>query len=184
MKAKKINGYFQIIDYDYEISQVESTYKNLIIQNSVDDDTINSILLKSEGNRTMSDLKKIVERKKIDDWFDKKKGEFNDYKDLTVIPYEGKIEEYEMLNPKFSEEENQIKQTYEKIVSKQLINEIILNLKERLSSTDYIIIKSYEAKVMMQDAPYSDEFMTKTTEERQKIRDEINRLEELLKTAK
>lgn len=184
MKAKKIDGYFQIIDYDYEISQVESTYKNLIIQNSVDDDTINSILLKSEGNRTMSDLKKIIERKKIDDWYDKKKSEFNDYKDLTVIPYEGKIEGYEILTPKFSEEENQITQTYEKIVSKQLINEIILNLKEQLSSTDYIIIKAYEAKVMMQDAPYSDEFMTKTTEERQKIRDEINRLEELLKTAK
>ena len=95
MKAKNINGYFQIIDYDYEISQVESTYKNLIIQNSVDDDTINSILLKSEENRTMSDLKKIIERKKIDDWFDKKKSEFNGYKDLIVVPYEGKIEEYE-----------------------------------------------------------------------------------------
>ena len=64
------------------------------------------------------------------------------------------------------------------------LNAAIESLKERLSSTDYIIIKSYEAKVMMQDAPYSDEFMTKTTEERQKIRDEINRLEELLKTAK
>ena len=184
MKAKKINGYFQIIDYDYEISQVESTYKNFIIQNSVDDDTINSILLKLEENRTMSDLKKIIERKKIDDWLDKKKSEFNGYKDLIVVPYEGKIEEYEMLNPKFSEEENQITQTYEKIVSKQLINEIILNLKNQLSSTDYIIIKAYEAKVMMQDAPYSDEFMTKTIEERQKMRDEINRLEELLKTAK
>lgn len=184
MKAKNINGYFQIIDYDYEISQVESTYKNLIIQNSVDDDTINSILLKSEENRTMSDLKKIIERKKIDDWFDKKKSEFNGYKDLIVVPYEGKIEEYETLNPKFSEEKNQITQTYEKIISKQLINEIISNLKNKLSSTDYIIIKAYEAKVMMQDTPYSDEFMTKTTEERQKIRDKINRLEELLKTAK
>lgn len=184
MKAKKINGYFQIIDYDYEISQIESTYKNLIIQSSVDDDTINSILIKSEENRTISDLKKIVERKRIDDWFDKKKSEFNDYKDLIVIPYEGKIEEYEMLNPKFSDEENQVTQTYEKVVSKQLVKEIIASLKNQLSSTDYIIIKAYEAKVMMQDAPYSDEFMTKTTEERQKIRDEINRLEKLLKIAK
>ena len=69
-------------------------------------------------------------------------------------------------------------------MSKQFINEIINENKQHLSSTDYIIIKAYEAKVMMQDAPYSDEFMTKTTEERQKIRDEINRLEELLKIAK
>ena len=115
MKAKKINGYFQIIDYDYEISQVESTYKNLIIQNSVDDDTINSILLKLEENRTISDLKKIIERKKIDDWFDKKKSEFNGYKDLIVVPYEGKIEEYETLNPNFQKKKIKLHKLMKKL---------------------------------------------------------------------
>ncbi len=184
MKAKKIDGYFQVIDYELEMQQIESIYKNMLIQNSVDDDTINSILAKSEDGRTISDLQKIVNRKQIDDWFKNQKSKFDDYKDLVVKTSNEKLEEYERLDPIFSEGDNQITQTYEKVVSKQLVCEAISNLKSQLSSTDYIIIKAYEAKVMMQDAPYSDEFMTKTTEERQKIRDEINRLEELLKTAK
>lgn len=184
MKAKKINGYFQIIDYDYEIKSIKSEYQNLLIQNSVDDDTVNSILNKPEEKRTTSDLLNIVKRKEIDDWFENKKKNLSDYKELIVIPYSGEIEKYERLDPIFTENEDSVTQTYEKVVSKQFLNEIINENKQHLSSTDYIIIKAYEAKVMMQDAPYSDEFMTKTTEERQKIRDEINRLEELLKIAK
>ena len=41
MKAKIINGDCRIIDYDYEVNILKGTYNNLLIQNSVDDDTIN-----------------------------------------------------------------------------------------------------------------------------------------------
>ena len=65
MKAKIINGVCRIIDYDYEINILKGTYNNLLIKNSVDDDTINSILVKQEKSRTVSDLQKIIKRKEI-----------------------------------------------------------------------------------------------------------------------
>lgn len=184
MKAKIINGVCRIIDYDYEINILRGTYNNLLIQNSVDDDTINSILVKQEKSRTVSDLHKIIKRKEIDDWYEDKKKEYDDYKDLIVKSYKGNQSPYTYLNPVFTDSGNNIVQTYEEVLSRQLLREAISKFKSNLSSTDYMIIKTYEAKINNEDAPYSSDRMDEVIEERKNYREKINELELLLDKAK
>ncbi len=178
---------YEVIDYEVKLSQMDKDYKLSLVENSVDDETINAILSKSENKRTVSDLRKIVLRQNIDSTYKLNKENLEaDYLEFQADDFRSlELGEYDEIETYVEVKDNIVHQRF-KIVKNTVrkLNAAIESLKERLSSTDYIIIKSYEAKVMMQDAPYSDEFMTKTTEERQKIRDEINRLEELLKTAK
>lgn len=178
---------YEVIDYEAKLSQMDKDYKLSLVENSVDDETINTILSKAENKRTVSDLCKIVLRQNIDSNYKLHKENLEtDYLEFQADDFRSlELGEYDEMETYVEVKDNIVHQRF-KIVKNTVrkLNAAIESLKERLSSTDYIIIKSYEAKVMMQDAPYSDEFMTKTTEERQKIRDEINRLEELLKTAK
>lgn len=178
---------YEVIDYEVKLSQMDKDYKLSLVENSVDDETINAILSKAENKRTVSDLRKIVLRQTIDSTYKSNKENLEaDYLEFQADDFRSlELGEYDEMETYVEVKDNVVHQRF-KIVKNtaRKLNAAIESLKERLSSTDYIIIKSYEAKVMMQDAPYSDEFMTKTTEERQKIRDEINRLEELLKTAK
>lgn len=178
---------YEVIDYDLKLSQVDKDYKLSLIENSVDEETINAILLKSEDDRTTSDLQKIVLKKNIDDNYKEfRKSLERDYLEFRAEDHHNlDLGQYDEIESYIEVKDNVVYQRFKVVKNtKRKINEAILNLKQKISNTDYIIIKAYEAKVMMQDAPYSDEFMTKTSEERQKIRDEINRLEELLKTAK
>lgn len=178
---------YEVIDYEVKLSQMDKDYKLSLIENSVDDETINAILSKAENKRTVSDLRKIVLRQNIDSAYKSNKENLEtDYLEFQADDFRSlELGEYDEMETYVEVKDNIVHQRF-KIVKNttRKLNAAIESLKERLSSTDYIIIKAYEAKVMMQDAPYSDEFMTKTTEERQKIRDEINRLEELLKTVK
>lgn len=178
---------YEVIDYEIKLSQIDKDYKLSLIENSVDDETINAILSKAENKRTVSDLRKIVLRQNIDSAYKSNKENLEtDYLEFQADDFRSlELGEYDEIETYVEVKDNIVHQRF-KIVKNttRKLNAAIESLKERLSSTDYIIIKAYEAKVMMQDSPYSDEFMTKTTEERQKIRDEINRLEELLKTVK
>ena len=190
LKAKLIEDkktIYEVIDYEVKLSQMDKDYKLSLIENSVDDETINAILSKAENKRTVSDLRKIVLRQNIDSTYKSNKENLEtDYLEFQADDFRSlELGEYDEMETYVEVKDNIVHQRF-KIVKNttRKLNAAIESLKERLSSTDYIIIKAYEAKVMMQDAPYSDEFMTKTTEERQKIRDEINRLEELLKTVK
>lgn len=53
----------------------------------------------------------------------------------------------------------------------------IATLKDKLVETDYIFIKVSEAQILGGQAPYSDEYLADVSDERNKIRAEINRLE-------
>lgn len=66
---------------------------------------------------------------------------------------------------------------YEKKLDKAKINYKISELKQQLSDSDYKITKCYEATIIGNELPYNIETLH---EERQKIRDEINRLESML----
>lgn len=71
---------------------------------------------------------------------------------------------------------------YEKVLDKKAIEMEIKNLKNKLSSSnsnigDYKITKCYEASLAGESLPYDIESLRN---ERQKVRDEINRLEDLL----
>lgn len=184
MKAKIVNGAVRIIDGDVEYSRLRQEYAQNLLQNNVSNEDLTSIWLKAESQRTVVECSKLKKREEIDAWYAEKLNSLNEFKELEVIPFNGEIEEYERLEPVFEEYENKIVQNYIKVSSRQLLKERISEMKKGLSETDYVIIKTYEAKIMMQDAPYSDDFVTKIVDRRQGVRDEINRLEELLKTAK
>lgn len=71
---------------------------------------------------------------------------------------------------------------YEKVLDKKAIEMEIKDLKNKLSSSnsnigDYKITKCYEASLAGKPLPYDIESLRN---ERQKVRDEINRLEDLL----
>lgn len=178
---------YEVIDYEVKLSQMDKNYKLSLVENSVDDETINAILSKPENKRTVSDLRKIVLRQNIDTAYKSNKENLEaDYLEFQADDFRSlELGEYDEMETYVEVKDNVVHQRF-KIVKNtaRKLSSAIESLKKQLSSTDYIIIKAYEAKVMMQDAPYSDEFMTKTIEERQKIRDKINRLEELLETAK
>lgn len=65
------------------------------------------------------------------------------------------------------------------VLSSDLIETEIDQLKKELSATDYIVIKSYEATMAGLPVEYD---MTEIHASRQAIRDEINHLEGLLRT--
>ena len=66
---------------------------------------------------------------------------------------------------------------YKKVINAQYYRNKIQELKKELANTDYQVLKCYEAKVMGLDLPYDAH---KIHEERQKLRDSINSLEDLL----
>ncbi len=66
---------------------------------------------------------------------------------------------------------------YEKVIDQPYYRRKIQELKDELSSSDYKMIKCYEANVMGLDLPYDTH---KIHEERQRLRDSINSLEDLL----
>ena len=103
---------------------------------------------------------------------------------MIVKSYKGNQSKYTYLNPVFTDSGNNIVQTYEEVLSRQLLREAISELKSNLSSTDYMIIKTYEAKINNEDAPYSSDRMDEVMEQRKNYREKINELESLLDKAK
>ena len=90
----------------------------------------------------------------------------NDY-NVTMVPYDAG---------------DRISYKYEKSLDTQYVKSKIKDLKKRLSSSDsnigdYKITKCYEASLAGEPLPYD---IKSLREERQKVRDEINRLEDLL----
>lgn len=181
MKAKFINGNIEIIDYQFEKSKIDNFYQSELNIHSVADNDINSILQKKDDNRTTEELKKIVVRKQIDDNYSSALKKLDSYKELVIEEYSGKIEDYERLEPIFQEYDDKIKQSYKLVKSSQLIKEKIDNLKKQLISTDYKVIKYYESKITLSEAPYTTEEMNELINQRQSLRNEINTLEEMLK---
>ena len=75
------------------------------------------------------------------------------------------------------EYEDHIGYVYKKVINAQYYRNKIQELKEELANTDYQVLKCYEANVMGLDLPYDTH---KIHEERQRLRDSINSLEDLL----
>lgn len=73
--------------------------------------------------------------------------------------------------------EDHIGYVYKKVINAQYYINKIQELKEELANTDYHVLKCYEAKVMGLDLPYDAQ---KIHEERQRLRNSINSLEDLL----
>lgn len=183
---KDKNAICEVIDYDAKIASYEKDYQLELSRNSCDDDTINIILNKPEDERSELEKQKVELRNSIDDELaTKKKSLEEDYYDFEADdPSSVEAGEYDDLQPYIEVVDKKVYQRFKVIKNLAYkINAKISSLEAELSSTDYIIIKSYEAKITMSDAPYTDEYLTQITTQRQEIRDKINELQELLKTA-
>lgn len=181
-KAKIVSRYsVQVINYDAEVSKIETIYKSDIAKYGVADEVINPILKKKEEKRTLDELLLIVKRKEIEDQRTEQLNFLSTFKEFVTSVFTGELGEYDSLKPYYIEEGDSVLQKWEvvqndyaKIASKISI------LKSELESSDYKVMKCYEATIAKsEEMPYdTDELILS----RQTKRDEINRLEALLKT--
>jgi hypothetical protein len=180
-----VNQILDMVDSDEKLSTMRQEYELNLVENSVDDSVINVILKKKEEKRTFSDLKKIILRKQIDDAYTAQLDDFNNNYVEFVPDHNHDVELEEFDNPRTYYEKGEDGKIYQRWTveknNKSLIKDKINSLKDELSSTDYKIIKAYEAKVTLSDSPYSAEELEEIVQQRQAIRDKINELEELIK---
>ena len=179
-KAKFINrNSVRVIDYDRELSKINSKYKGLIEDYGVTDDVINPILKKKDSERTFEELQLIIIRKNLED---DKKEELNllsEYKDFVATKYEGELGEFDFTEPFYIEEGDKIIRKWKVVHNDSLkISAKISKLKAELENTDYKVLKCYEASLTSGEMPYDIEQLVS---ERQEMRNEINQLEGLLK---
>lgn len=181
-KAKITSRYsVHVIDYDKEIAGVDTVYKVELQKNGVTDDVINPILKKKEEKRSVEELLLIVRRKEIEDAKTNSLNLIEEFKEFVPSSFNEEIGEFDSPKPYYIEEGDAILQKWEivkndpaKIVSK------ISSLKSELESSDYKVMKCYEATISKsEDMPYDPDELVLS---RQEKRDEINRLEALLKT--
>lgn len=182
-KVKLVNG---IIEGLVVIEDVQKEFQNerelKIIQYSVSDEVISAIKTKSETMRTFSEQKKLALREQIDKEYEEKLSVYDEYKELVVIPFtESYNEEIETLIPKFKDVGDKVEQTFIPEIDRYKIKKLISDTQKILTDTDYVVIKSYEAKLSMSDAPYTQEYLDEILTKRQAARDKINELESLIK---
>lgn len=181
MKAKIVaKNVIDIIDYDDKIKKIKKEFDLFIISNSIEDEIINAILKKGDNDRTKSDLVKIVSRKTAEDKYKKSIDLYSDYKNFESIKYNGEeLGKLDRLEPYYEEDNDNVYQKF-RIVKNDpcLVKDKIALLKQQLLETDYQVMKCYEASLNNSEMPYDIELLTK---DRQTKRDEINRLEALIK---
>ena len=182
-KVKLVNG---IIEGLVVIEDVQKEFQNerelKIIQYSVSDEVISAIKTKSETMRTFSEQKKLALREQIDKEYEEKLSVYDEYKELVVIPFtESYNEEIETLIPKFKDVGDKVEQIFIPEIDRYKIKKLISDTQKILTDTDYVVIKSYEAKLSMSDAPYTQEYLDEILTKRQAARDKINELESLIK---
>lgn len=181
-KAKIISRYtVQVINYDTELSKIETIYKSEIAKHGVADEVINPILKKKEEKRTFDELLLIVKRKEIEDQRTEQLNILSTFKEFVPSVFTGELGEYDSPKPYYIEEGESVLQKWEVISNDPAkIASKISSLKSELEDSDYKVMKCYEATIAKVDEmPYD---ANELIESRQTKRDEINRLEALLKT--
>ena len=181
-KIKYTNDIIEgLVDIDDIKNKLQKKKEQKIIEHSVSDDVINKIKNKLESMRTYSEQQKLIKRNRIEEEYNLALSQYDDYKELVIIPYTGKYnDEIEILIPKFRDLGDKVEQTFVLEISKQKIKKLISDNQKILTETDYIIIKSYEAKLSMSDAPYDQAYLDEVISKRQMVRDKINELIALL----
>lgn len=182
-KAKIISKHsIKVIDYDMELSRINSVYQDSLLEEGVGDNVINPILKKKESDRTIEELMLIIKRKNIED---QKKEELNllsEYKDFDKEEQPSNLGEFDSAVPYYVEIDGVVIRKWEVVCDDSVkIASKISKLKTELESTDYKVIKCYEASLTSGEMPYDIEQLVS---DRQEMRNEINQLEGLLKEDK
>lgn len=176
-RANYINPHrIEIIDYEETISIIEENYNNILQINHITDSDLE--LLKGKQDENSMNLLRL--RELADNDRRKRLKQADSY--LEFVPCDKKeLPEYAVRKIYYEKVSDKV---YEREIvvtnDKHVIQAKIDELKKKLSETDYVVIKSYEAKIMLEDAPYSQEEIEKIIKERKNIRSKINELQELL----
>lgn len=180
--AKLENGIVDIIDIEQYKKDVEIEYSNLKTAHSVEDEVIQAILKKKDDKRTPDELMKIVLRKQIDDGYKKRISKYDSYLPFKEEKYTEEIKEGYFKRPQFREEDGFVIESYHPDIDYSYIKRKIREKQEEIASTDYMVIKAYEAKILGAKEPYDS--MVDIINQRQTLRDDINKLQELLNLRK
>ena len=101
-------------------------------------------------------------------------GDWKPIEELDLSRMESDDPDY-IIMPTLYDDGDMIRYQYNKVFDTQRILTRINQLKETLESTDYKVIKCYEASLVGNELPYD---INALHAERQSIRDEINSLED------
>lgn len=181
MKYKFINENSVLpIDYDLELSLIKREYENVLDANSITNADIISI--KSKRKKSEEEKAKLELRLSTEEFFSKKIDELGNFYEM-VDEDRGSVElkEFDIFLPYYL---NDYKN--KKIVRKwrvdvnntSLIQNKINNFKKLLSQSDIKLYKCMECRLLDLEMPYDFKALVS---ERQFQRDEINRLEQLIK---
>ena len=184
MKINIKNGIIEdIFDYENKKREIQEERDYVITINSVSDSIINAIKNKQDKDITDEDKKRLTIREEIDKKYESKIQYIESFPNLVVVPYDGEKFDKEIytLVPQFNSKDGYIEQTFLPQKDNYKIMVKINELQKKLASTDYIVIKTYEAKLSNEDMPYSQEYLDEVFAERKAQREKINYLSDLIK---
>lgn len=178
-KAKYIDSEnIEIIDFDIFIMNINADFDKLIKDKKISDEDLRLLELNHDSNfENLKSLREEIEKER--------KSEIKRISDTYIdfIPCDKKeLTEFSTRKIYYTKDAHNVYE-HEIIIhnDSDKINEVIRELNQYLSKTDYIVIKCYEAKLSMLDAPYTQEYLDEVLNKRQAVRDKINELESLLK---
>ena len=178
MRGKLTNGVLTTLDYHEELKRINESYNAAKTREGVTDDVMSAILRKPVKKYTDAECIKVAQRKAIDDEYKAKLKALEEYREIVTIPFTGQIPEGYSTLHQFRENGNVIEDYC--VLAKDVagIKQRIASVKQRLSSSDYKVIKTYEARLIGAAEPYNN--IAAIIQERQALRDEYKRLEKLL----
>lgn len=188
-KIAKYNEKTNVIDIiNIDISDIElklnEKFDKLKEDNGVTDEDIKKILDKSESERTDEDNLKLVIRKQIKDLISEERKKYDGYSPYVEIKNNDEVPYGYLQRPTYKNEDGKVICTYESYLDYYFLGQEVKRVKQKLSNTDYIIIKCYEAELLGEELPYDKEFLKKTAVERAEMRDQINQLQAIIDNGK
>lgn len=175
-KVKILSKYsIDAIDYDFEKKRAEAIMKDRIGALGFDLSEIKKI--NSKKKKTKDEELILASVVEIEKEYSTRIEEINQYKELIVSPVP-ETTDLDQAIPYYEEKDGKIEMLWEVTLNEPTrVAEKIDSLKKALADGDYKITKCYEASLLNKELPYDMETLS---EERNKIREEINRLEALL----
>lgn len=169
----------EVIDYDKEVDTVEKVYEEDIESMGVTDDVITPIENKPTEERTDEETKLLTIRKRIETERETALKFLSEYCEFSETDFDGELVDFETAVPYYVKKGKRIVQKWDVVKGDEgKIASKIEALKAELNASDYKVMKCYEASVLGTELPYNVEELVA---ERQAKRDEINRLEKMMK---
>lgn len=159
---------------------IQDRFEKLKKDNGVTDDIIKEIIDKSEEERTPEENLKLVVRSRIKNQIEEERKRYKDYMPLVDKRVFGETPYGYLNRPKYHIEDGKVICTNELYLDYYFVEKEIKRVKKELSDTDYIIIKSYEAELLGEERPYSDEYLKEVASKRSNMREQINQMQIIL----